>query len=101
MKAVRIRFHGSLQGLSDADRTRLLERVPAEDDIVRTTTEAIIDVGRPGGVSALVALAREYDKARLKSLEVPRDAWRDALRALDPALRAAMERAATNIRAVH
>ena len=101
MKAVRIRFRGSLQSLSDADRRQLLERVTAEDDIVRTTTEAIIDVVRRDGDSALVALAREYDKARLKSLEVPRDAWRDALRALDPALRAAMERAATNIRAVH
>src|SRR6185503_335827 len=46
-------------------------------------------------------LAREYDKVRLTSLEVPRDAWTDALRSLDPSLRAAMERAATNIRAVH
>jgi histidinol dehydrogenase len=49
----------------------------------------------------LISLAREYDKARLKSLEVPRDVWRDALQALDPAVRAAMERAAANIRAVH
>ena len=101
MKAVRIRFRGPLQGLSATDRTQLLERVPPEDDIVRTTTEAIIDVVRRDGDSALISLAREYDKARLRSLEVPRDAWRDALRALDPALRAAMERAATNIRAVH
>ena len=101
MKAIRFRFRGSLQSLSAADRTQLLERVPPDDDIVRTTTEAIIDVVRRDGDSALISLAREYDKARLKFLEVPRDAWRDALRALDPGLRAAMERAATNIRAVH
>jgi histidinol dehydrogenase len=75
--------------------------VQAEDDVVRTTTEAIIDVVRRDGDAALISLAREYDKARLKSLEVPRDACRAALRTIDPGLRAAMERAAANIRAVH
>jgi histidinol dehydrogenase len=101
MKALRIRFRGPLRALSDADRAQLLDRVPASDDMVRTTSEAIIDVVRRDGDTALISLAREYDKVRLKSLEVPREAWRDALRALDPSLRAAMERAATNIRAVH
>jgi len=101
MKAGRMRFRGPLNALSDADRLQLLERVPATDDMVRTTSEAIIDVVRRDGDAALIALAREYDKVRLKSLEVPRDVWRDALRSLDPSLRAAMERAAANIRAVH
>jgi histidinol dehydrogenase len=101
MKAVRFRFHGPVQGLSDTDRAQLLDRALASDDIVRTTVEAIIDVVRRDGDPALISLAREYDKVRLKSLEVPREAWREALRALDPALRAAMERATTNIRAVH
>jgi histidinol dehydrogenase len=101
MKAVRVRFGGALRGLSDADRAALLERSAPHDDIVRTTSEAIIDVVRRDGDSALISLAREYDKVRLKSLEIPREACREALRALDPALRAAMERAATNIRAVH
>ena len=101
MKGLRIRFRGSLASLTAADRTRLLDRVPATDDIVRTTTEAIIDVVRREGDPALISLAREYDQVRLKSLEVPRDAWRDALRSLDLGVRAAMERAATNIRAVH
>jgi histidinol dehydrogenase len=96
-----MRFRGPLQGLGDADRTRLLDRAPATDDMVRTTSEAIIDVVRRDGDAALISLAREYDKVRLKSLEVPREAWRDALQALDPSLRAAMERAAANIRAVH
>jgi histidinol dehydrogenase len=102
MKGLRIRFRGSITGLSAADRAALLDRTStSSDDIVRTTTEAIIDVVRRDGDSALISLAREYDKARLKSLEVPRDVWRDALQALDPAVRAAMERAAANIRAVH
>ena len=101
MKAGRMRFRGPLHALSDADRTQLLDRAPAIDDVVRTTSEAIIDVVRRDGDTALISLAREYDKVRLKSLEVPRDVWRDALRSLDPSLRAAMERAAANIRAVH
>ena len=101
MKAGRMRFRGPVHALSDADRAQLLDRSPATDDMVRTTSEAIIDVVRREGDAALISLAREYDKVRLKSLEVPRDVWRDALRSLDPSLRAAMERAATNIRAVH
>ncbi len=101
MKAARMRFRGPLHALSDADRAQLLERAPAPDDMVRTTSEAIIDVVRRDGDAALISLAREYDKVRLKSLEVPRDACRDALRSLDPSLRAAMERAAANIRVVH
>jgi histidinol dehydrogenase len=78
-----------------------MDRVPASDDIVRTTAEAIIDVVRHEGDAALISLARDYDKVRLKSLDVPRDAWREALQALAPDVRAAMERAARNIRAVH
>ena len=101
MKAGRMRFRGPLHALSDADRVQLLDRASATDDMVRTTSEAIIDVVRRDGDGALISLAREYDKVRLKSLEVPRDVWRDALRSLDPSLRAAMERAAANIRAVH
>src|SRR5574338_596122 len=101
MKGLRIRFRGSSTGLSAVDRAALFDRSSAFDDMVRTTTEAIIDVVRRDGDSALISLAREYDKARLKSLEVPRDVWRDALQALDPAVRAAMERAAANIRRVH
>jgi histidinol dehydrogenase len=101
MKGLRIRFRGSITGLTAADRAALFDRSSTADEMVRTTTEAIIDVVRRDGDSALISLAREYDKARLKSLEVPRDVWRDALQALDPAVRAAMERAAANIRAVH
>jgi histidinol dehydrogenase len=101
MTGLRIRFRGSLSSLTAGDRARLLDRTPPTDDIVRTTSEAIIDVVRREGDAALISLAREYDHVRLKSVEVPRDAWRDALRALDPGVRAAMERAAANIRAVH
>lgn len=101
MTGVRIRFRGSVSTLGAAERSQLMDRVPAADDIVRTTAEAIIDVVRHEGDAALISLARDYDKVRLKSLDVPRDAWREALQALEPDVRAAMERAARNIRAVH
>lgn len=101
MSELRIRFRGSLATLGAADRSHLLDRGRSADDMVRTTCEAIIDVVRRDGDSALISLAREYDKARLTTLEVPRDAWRQSLGALSPDVRAAMERAAANIRMAH
>jgi histidinol dehydrogenase len=102
MSDVRLRLRGTLASLGSAERGRLLERSRTpDDDMVRTTCEAIIDVVRRDGDSALISLAREYDKVRLTSLEVPRAAWREALGGVSPALRAAMERAVTNLRAVH
>jgi histidinol dehydrogenase len=101
MKSIRIRYRGHLRDLSASDREQLIDRTSSPDDMVRTMSEAIIDVVRREGDAALISLAREYDHVRLQSLEVPRDVWRDALRELDPALRAAMERAAANIRTVH
>jgi len=102
MTTRRIRFRGPLASLTAAERTQLLERTQSgPDDIVRTTCEAIIDVVRREGDSALISLAREYDSVRLKSLEVSRAACEEALDALEPSVRAAMERAAANIRAVH
>jgi len=44
MKAGRMRFRGRLHDLSDADCAQLLDRAAATDDMVRTTSEAIIDV---------------------------------------------------------
>ncbi|HEX6051142.1 MAG TPA: histidinol dehydrogenase [Gemmatimonadaceae bacterium] len=101
MNELRIRFRGSLDSLGAAERSRLIERARSTDDMVRTTCEAIIDVVRRDGDAALISLAREYDKVRLASLEVPRQAWREALGDVSPALRAAMERAAANLRAAH
>ena len=101
MSELRIRFRGSLATLGAADRSHLLDRGRSADDMVRTTCEAIIDVVRRDGDSALISLAREYDKARLTTLEVPRDAWRQSLGMLSPDVRAAMERAAANIRTAH
>ena len=98
------RFAGAVEDLSAADCRALFERTTSLDDAVRARTAAIVERVRRDGDEALVALARELDGAHFASaaeLEVPRDRWREALAALDPALRAAMERAARNIATVH
>ena len=56
MKALRIRFRGPVSALTAADRALLLDRVAPVDDIVRTTCEAIVDVVRREGDSALISL---------------------------------------------
>ena len=69
MSLVSLRFSGSLEGLRAEDRTALLHRGIADDDLVRDTVGAIIDVVRREGDVALRALVREYDGVNLKVLE--------------------------------
>jgi len=95
------RWTGPLASLDAVARSALCERGSARDTLVRATTAAILErVAREGDL-ALLALARELDGVELRSLEVPRERWRAALRSLDPALCAALERAATNLASVH
>lgn len=101
MTLVSLRFTGSLDGLRPADRTALLDRRPPDDDLLRDTVAATIDVVRREGDSALRSLIREYDGVNIKALEVPPDRCREALELLAPPLRAAMERAVRNIEIVH
>ena len=101
MTLVSLRFSGSLDGLRPSDRTALLDRRVADDDLLRDTVAATIDVIRREGDSALRSLVREYDGVNLKALEVPRERCTEALARLDFALRTAMERAARNIEVVH
>jgi histidinol dehydrogenase len=58
MRAARIKFRGPLQSLTDADRKALFDRAVVPDDMVRTTSEAIIDVVRRDGDAAIISLAR-------------------------------------------
>ncbi len=101
MTLVSLRFSGSLDGLRPTDRTALLDRRPADDDLLRDTVAATIDVIRREGDRALRSLVREYDGVNLKALEVPPDRCWEALEHLAPPLRAAMERAVRNIEIVH
>lgn len=101
---VQLRWVGARSCLSAADEHRLFERMStaaAGDHEIRTRTRSIVERVRRDGDDALRALAEEFDGVVLDQLEVPRSQCLAAFEALDPALRRAMERAATNIRQVH
>ncbi|MEO7966213.1 MAG: histidinol dehydrogenase, partial [Gemmatimonadaceae bacterium] len=96
-----LRFRGAVSSLGAEGRAVLLERGTSDDDVLRDTVSATIDVVRREGDAALKSLAREYDKAKLTRLDIPRAKWTAALEQLDPRVRAAMERAARNIETAH
>ena len=95
------RYASALWDLSSRDRDSLLQRAKELDAEVRERTANILRRVRVDGDSALFDMAREYDGVALESLEVPRDVRERALASLDPDVRAALERAARNIAAVH
>ncbi len=98
---VALRWQGALTSLSAADRTTLFDRTSSSDDPVRARAAEIVARVRDEGDSALRALAAELDGVTLDAFEVPRREWMRALDALDPSLRRAMERSATNVERVH
>ena len=95
------RYASALEDLSSHDRDSLLQRAKELDAEVRERTANILRRVRVDGDSALFDMAREYDGVALESLEVPRDVRERALASLDRDVRAALERAARNIAAVH
>jgi len=95
------RWRGSLAELSAAQRAELSDRSTSSDDSVRERTAAIVGRVRAEGDEALISLAAELDGVALQALAVPRDARAQALATLDAPVRAALERAAANIEAVH
>ena len=62
--------------------------------------EIVRDVQRSGD-DAVRRYTELFDNRVLDQIEVPRDAWREALASIDPALRAALETAAHRIQAFH
>jgi histidinol dehydrogenase len=95
------RFSGAIRDLSEADRRALLDRTTSADEAVREQTRAVIERVRRDGDAALHALAEEFDGVVLEALEVPRERWEHALRALPAPLRGALERARANVARAH
>ena len=79
---------------------KLLMRPEDAADVSQAVVGIIAQVRRDGD-QALFELARRFDGAAPDALEVTPAEMDTALAQLDPALRAAMERAAENIRAFH
>ena len=83
-----------------------LPESPSEDalspaEIVAGEVGAIIQDVTNRGDLALRELARRHDGVELDELEVPEEEWDRALDELDPAVRAALERAERNIASYH
>ncbi len=90
-----------LKDLTPLERSRLLDRRPADEPELRERVRGILDRVREEGDVALRSMAREYDGVDLEALEIPRKRWEEALEALDPQLREDLEAAAANIAAFH
>ncbi len=101
MSSGALQYRGPLAALSPEARRRLLDRSGEADAQVAARTRDIIARVRRDGDRALLEMARDFDRAHLTSVEVPRARWEAALAALDPKVRHALERAARNIAKAH
>jgi len=101
IEKARLRYTGALSALSPDDRTALLRRTSATSAVVREQTEEIVGRVRRDGDRALREMAVTFDHVSLDTIEVPLAVRRRALAEIDPALRAALERAARNIELFH
>ena len=97
----KIKFTGALRDLPVESKAILFDRTTSRDSAVREATARIVAQVRERGDAALCEMGQMFDKAELKALEVDREIWQSALDRTEPALRRAMERAATNIASVH
>lgn len=106
MTSLVIKFRGALSSLSPESRNALLHRReiggPAEGTLDLTArVEQILQRVQEGKDSALHAMAKEFDRVSLESLEVPRASIKSALDRLNAPLREVMETAIGNISTVH
>jgi histidinol dehydrogenase len=96
-----LKYQGRLKDLAPEARRRLLDRTGTSDARVAQRTADLIARVRRDGDKALREMAREFDRAELQSLEVPRSVCEEALASLDPKLEEALARAARNIAKAH
>src|SRR6185312_8567863 len=81
--------------------TASLPRPAAADNPPTEAVRRIIAQVRQGGDQALRELTARFDKVDIDEIRVPPAALKEALEAIDPALRSALEEAAANVEAFH
>jgi histidinol dehydrogenase len=99
--SLRLFAEGRLADLTPTARRHLLERAPTDEPDLAAAVAALFAEVRARGDDALLDMAERFDGVRLDALEVPRARWEEAAAGLDPAVRAALQRAAANIRRFH
>ena len=92
---------GTVSGLTDAERALLLDRRPEDEPGVRESVAASIADVRSRGDDALRDMARRFDGVELTALEVPRERWAAAARALPAEVRDALAHTARNVERFH
>lgn len=92
-----------LATLADEPRRRLLRRAELQIDELIERVRPIVQAVRERGDEALIELTARFDGVQLapERLRVSREEIERAHRALDPAVRAAIEHAIRNVRAFH
>ena len=90
-----------IAALTPDGRSEILERSPVPDVDFRQAAAGIVDVVRRGGDRALDDANRRYGGARPSAVRVDTGELFDALETLDPDVRAALGRAADNIKTCH
>lgn len=101
VKPLVLRARGHFDALNATDARAICDRSSSLDPTIGMRTAGIINAVRERGDDALREMALSFDGASLSEIEVPRAEWNVALMALEPTLRASLERAVTNIAAVH
>lgn len=101
MSGPMLRFEGAVADLTRDARVALFERATTNDAEVREAVRVILADVRARGDEALRELGTRHDGVTPATLEVPRSEWRAALESTPPALRAALTRAARNLRLAH
>ena len=95
------RVAGRISDLTDADRTTLIQREPMAEAGVSDAVASLMANVRSKGDVALIEMAARFDGVEGLVVEVPSSEWALAVERLQPDVRSALERAATNIRRFH
>lgn len=84
-----------------ATKERLMRRSGADIDDVMDKVRPIIAHVREKGDAALIEYAQKFDKAALTTLKVSEEEFKTAQLTLDPAVKAAIDRCAGNVKRFH
>lgn len=87
--------------LDKAGYQELLPRATLDVASAMVAIAPILQRVKAGTEADLIALAEEFDGTTPASIRVPQSALDEALRNLDPKIRAALEKSALRIRKVH